>query len=199
MGSLYSASCGPKVLMPNDAVTSAFNQLPFQGQVANGPLTRYVKLRLRMQREYRERFPRRRFKRKPLVSYPGMYHGTCVTHVSWYMSGSLTRGGWENVIPGAFRHSWRMRNPQFTYLVRGPWVKGLGQRDLGLTWHGPQHIEYILPTFMHSISSAFSEINIIAFWLKFDWSLFLWSNTSALIQVITEPMLIHINETIWHH
>ena len=26
-------------------------------------------------------FPRRRFKRKPLVSDPGMHHGTCVTHV----------------------------------------------------------------------------------------------------------------------
>ena len=32
-----------------------------------------------------------------------MHHGTCVTHVPWYMSGSITRGGGENVpgIPGA--------------------------------------------------------------------------------------------------
>ena len=47
--------------------------------------------------------PRRRFQRKQLVSDPGMPHGTCVTHVSWCMSGSLTRGGGENVpgIPGA--------------------------------------------------------------------------------------------------
>ena len=32
-----------------------------------------------------------------------MYHGTCVTRVPWCMSGSLTRGGGENVpgIPGA--------------------------------------------------------------------------------------------------
>ena len=48
-------------------------------------------------------FPRRRYKRKPLVSDPGMHHGTCVTHVPWCMSGSLTCGDGENVpgIPGA--------------------------------------------------------------------------------------------------
>ena len=48
-------------------------------------------------------FPHRRFRRRPLVSDPGMHHGTCVTHVPWCMSGSLTCGGGENVpgIPGA--------------------------------------------------------------------------------------------------
>ena len=47
--------------------------------------------------------PRRRLQRKPLVSDPGMHHDTCVSHVPWCMSGSLTRGGGENVpgIPGA--------------------------------------------------------------------------------------------------
>ena len=44
-------------------------------------------------------FPRHRFQRKPLVSDPGMHHGTCVTHVPWCMSGSLTCGDGENV-PG---------------------------------------------------------------------------------------------------
>ena len=48
-------------------------------------------------------FPRRRIQRKPLVGDPGMPHGTCVTHVPWGMSGSLTCGDGENVpgIPGA--------------------------------------------------------------------------------------------------
>ena len=48
-------------------------------------------------------FPRRRFQRKPIVSDPGMHHGTCVTHVPWCMSGSFTCGDGENVpgIPGA--------------------------------------------------------------------------------------------------
>ena len=47
--------------------------------------------------------PRDRLQRKPLVSDPDMHNGTCVTHVPWCMSGSLTRGRGENVpgIPGA--------------------------------------------------------------------------------------------------
>ena len=50
-----------------------------------------------------KRFPRQRLQRKSLVSDPGMHHSTCVTHVPWCMSGSLTNGVWENVhgIPGA--------------------------------------------------------------------------------------------------
>ena len=38
-------------------------------------------------------FPHGPLQRKPLVSDPGMHHGTCVTHVPWCMSGSLTRAG----------------------------------------------------------------------------------------------------------
>ena len=45
-----------------------------------------------------------------------MHHDTCVTHVSWCMSGSLICGGGENVpgIPGA------CATHNFTYLARGP-------------------------------------------------------------------------------
>ena len=83
---------------------------------SHGPLARYVNCGLRMRRECRERFPRHRFQRKPLVRDPGMHHDTCVSHVPWCMSGSLTRGGGENIpgIPGACA----TRN--FTYLVRDP-------------------------------------------------------------------------------
>ena len=72
---------------------------------------------LQMRRECRERFSRHRMQRKPLVSDPGMHRGTCVTHVPWCMSGSLTRGGEENFpgIPGVYA----TRN--FANLVRGPW------------------------------------------------------------------------------
>ena len=58
---------------------------------------------LRMRRECRERFPRHRVQMKPLDSDPDTHHSTCVTHVPWCMSGSLTRGDGENVpgIPGA--------------------------------------------------------------------------------------------------
>ena len=63
--------------------------------------------------------PRRRFQRKPLVSDPGMHHGTCVTHVPGCMSGSLTCGDGENVfgIPGACALA------MFAYLARGPWKR----------------------------------------------------------------------------
>ena len=63
-------------------------------------------------------FPDTEFRRKPLVSDPGMHHGTCVAHVPWCMLGSLTGGGGENVpgIPGACA----TRN--FTYLARGPYL-----------------------------------------------------------------------------
>ena len=71
---------------------------------------------LHMRRECRERFLCHKLQRKPLVSDPGMHHGTCFMHVSLYMSGSLTRGGGENFsgIPGACA----TRN--FTYSARGP-------------------------------------------------------------------------------
>ena len=62
-----------------------------------------------MRRECWERFPRHRFQRKPLVSDPSMYHGTCVMHVSWCMSGSLIRG-WRGKI---IRHSRRMHSTRF--------------------------------------------------------------------------------------
>ena len=70
-----------------------------------------------MRRECRKRFPRHRLQRKRLVSDPGMYHGTCVTHVPRCISGSLTPDGRENVpgIPGA------CTTRKFTYLTRGPW------------------------------------------------------------------------------
>ena len=55
-----------------------------------------------------------------LVSDPGKHHGTCVTHVPWCMSGTLTRSGGENVpgIPGA------CATHNITYLVRGPLTFG---------------------------------------------------------------------------
>ena len=63
-------------------------------------------------------FPAADFQGSRLVSYPGMHHGTCVMHVPWCMSGSLTYGGSENVPgnPGA------CANRNFTYLARGPWI-----------------------------------------------------------------------------
>ena len=57
-----------------------------------------------------------RLQRKTLINDPDMHHGTCVTHVPWCISGSLTRGDEENVpgIPDA------CTTHNFTYLAKGP-------------------------------------------------------------------------------
>ena len=112
----------------------------------HGSLTTDVKLRVAHALGLPGRFPRHRLQRKPLVSDPGMHHGTCVTQVPRCMSGSLTRSGGENV-PGATRN--------FTYLTGGPlfWIG----RCYGLLWtlHCPNgrycDVTMINPLLFHGI------------------------------------------------
>ena len=84
-----------------------------QSRNRHGPLARYVKLELRMRREC---FP------PPLrFSEPDMHHGTCVTHVPWCMTGSLTSGFlWNRCRGKRSRHSRRMRNPRFSISGKRP-------------------------------------------------------------------------------
>ena len=82
-----------------------------------------------MRRECQERFTRHQLQRKPLVSDPGMHQSTCVTHVPWCMSGSLTCGGGENV-PGTCATRY------FTYLIRDPCQANI--RKLAETADGAQ-------------------------------------------------------------
>ena len=95
---------------------------------------------LRMRRECRERFPCHRLQRKPLVSDPDMHHGTCVTHVPWCMSGTVTRCGEENVpiIPGA------CATLNFTYLVRDPQMTAFeGLKDWYRRWEKSTRCNFI--------------------------------------------------------
>ena len=75
----------------------------------HGPLARYVKL-------WVAHAPG-----MPCVSDPDIHHGTCVTHVSWCMSGSVTscflwsRWQWKRS-----RYSRRMRNPQLNVSGKRP-------------------------------------------------------------------------------
>ena len=76
-----------------------------------------------MRRARREGFPRHRLQRKPIVSNPGMHHGTCVTHVPRCMS------GWRGK---RSRHSRGMHNSQFYVSGKRPKAKtgvshGMGQ------------------------------------------------------------------------
>ena len=93
----------------------------------HGPLTRYTKLRVAHAPGMTVTFSP-----PPRVSDPGMHHGTCVTHVTWCLPGSLTSGffevgGGENVpgIPGACA----TRN--FAYLVRDP--SALAMHDVNVS------------------------------------------------------------------
>ena len=108
----------------------------------HGPLARYVKLRLRMRRECRERFPS-----PHRISNLDMYHGTCVTHVPWCMPGSLTSGFLGSQWRGKrSRHSRRICNPHF-YVS--------GKRPMVLT---VQNTIYIV--FSQSISSTWVKPNL---------------------------------------
>ena len=75
----------------------------------HGPLAKYVKMRLAHAPGMPGTF-------SPIlrVSDPDMHHGTCVTHVPWCMSGSLTSCFlWSRWRGNPSRHSRYMRNPQF--------------------------------------------------------------------------------------
>ena len=98
-----------------------------QQTTRHGPLTRYVKLQVAHAPGMPGKFsPPPISKVKPLVSDPGMHHGTCVTHVPWCMSGSLTCGDGENVpgIPRACAPA-ILRIWQEAHMVRAqvPWLK----------------------------------------------------------------------------
>ena len=75
----------------------------------NGPLARYLKLRV----AHASGMPGT-FSPPSRVSDPDMHHGTCVTHVPWCMPGSLVKGSlWSQWRGKRSRYSRRMRNPQF--------------------------------------------------------------------------------------
>ena len=80
----------------------------------NGPLTRYVKLRV----AHAPGMPGT-FSPPPLVSDPDLHHGTCVTRVPWLMPGSLTSGFLLSWWRGKrSRHSRCMRSGQFYVSVK---------------------------------------------------------------------------------
>ena len=90
----------------------------------HGPLTRYVKLWDAHAPGMPGTFFPPPTSKETVNKRPGMHYGTCVTHVPWYMSGSLIHGGGENVP----EYSRRMRNPQF-YVS--------GKRPMSLTLKSP--------------------------------------------------------------
>ena len=84
-----------------------------------GPLARYVKLWV----AHAPGMPGTP-SAPPRASDLDMHQGTCVTHVPWCMSGSLTSGfllnRWRGNVPNIPS---TCANRNFTYLVRDPWPK----------------------------------------------------------------------------
>ena len=70
-----------------------------------------------MHPECRERFPRHRLRRKPLVSNPGKHH---VRHVRAVMHVGIAKQLWRGK---RSRHSRRMRNPQLCVSGKRPMAK----------------------------------------------------------------------------
>ena len=87
------------------------------GRAPNGPLARYVKLRVAHAPGMLGTFSP-----PPRVSDPDMHHGTCVAHVPCCMPGSLTTGFlWIRWRGKRSRHSRSMHNPQFDISVAINW------------------------------------------------------------------------------
>ena len=116
--------------------------------VKYGPLTRFAKLR---------GAHAHRLQRKPLVSDPGMHHGTCVMHVPWCMSGSLTRRWREK----RSRHSRHMSNPQFYVSGKRP-LRNKSSIGLHNTWSVSKRGQYLCGGIANW---AQSNVDIFIIWL----------------------------------
>ena len=111
-------------------------------------------------------FPANRLQRKPLVNNPDMHHGTCVTHVPWCMSGSLTRGGRENVpdIPGA------CATHNFAYLVRSPLQLTLNGERVSMRFH--RHDGQLSNLSLNNVlviihDTVLSSVSNVYFWCQY--------------------------------
>ena len=72
----------------------------------------------------------------PRISDPDMQHGTCVTHVPWCMTGSLTSGVlWSRWRAKRFRHSRCMRTPQFYVSGKRPMIQQLCALNIAFIPH----------------------------------------------------------------
>ena len=95
-------------VMTGDNLATQEADYPDRCYTSQGPLARYVKLRV----AHAPGMPGT-FSPPPRVSDSDM-HGTCGTHVPWCMLGLLTSSFlWSRWRGKCSRHSRRMRNPQF--------------------------------------------------------------------------------------
>ena len=125
-------------------------------------------------------FPRGRLQKKPLASDPDMHHGTCMTHVPWRMSGSLTRCGGENVpgIPGACASAtlriWPIEvDLRFSSMpVERPWSSQVQFIDACIKIESPAKFIFEWISYIHGWVDLFSICAL------------LWSSTEALVNMV---------------
>ena len=123
---------------------------------------------LRMRRECQEHFPRHRLQRKPLVSDPGMHHGTCVT------ARAVRHVGIANLRWRGKRshHSRRMRSPQF--YVSGIWVINLfiayqcASYIIGFTVIGKGYWQSVIGIYQQGLDESILLVNLSAYLTALD-------------------------------
>ena len=169
-------------------------------------------------------FSRHRLQMRPQVSDPGMHHSTCVTHVPWCMSGSLTRGGGENVC--GISAACPTRN--FAYLARGPWRIQPCMGALWLAWFDyscainslPRTVTISQCVSPHSVLWGFTKvsyysldsyvISVVGFniekyfslsWFCFHHSYYVYVNLSTLYSVSPWARSSHFqsNASVYYH
>ena len=128
--SLYWRSTVKTVTMSSDShcwgcSPGTLSMSQVSANLLNGPLASYTKLRVAHARGMPGTFSR-----PPLNSDPNMHHATCVTHVPWCTSGSLTSGFlWSQWRGKRSRHSRSMRNPKFNLSGKRPIPKTKPKRE----------------------------------------------------------------------
>ena len=96
---------------------------------------------------------------------------TFVTHVPWCMPGSLSSSFlWSRWRGKRFRHSRRMRNPQFYVSGKRPIEINILDIEVDLTNRGRSKMADIFETVY---SNAFSQMKISWLWFKLHWRLLL--------------------------
>ena len=135
---------------------------------------------LRMRRECRERFPRIEFKRKPVVSDPGMHHGTCATD-------GIANLRWRGK---RSRYSRRMRNPQLYVSGKMPILASFAILCGSTRMHHPRQIGQINQTtpewnrFKDSPRCSISTTQQMLPYLWIPWKTFKYSEPSSRGHII---------------
>ena len=154
---------------------------------AHGPLTRYLTLQVAHARGMPGTLSP-----PPRVSDPDMHDGTCVTHVPWCMSGSLTSGFlWSRCQGKRSRHSRRMRNPQFYVSGKRP--------TAGNTTLVPYQLTQVTATHLpHWGRDKMAAIFQATFWMHFlEWK-FVWISIEFSLNYVpkspinNDPALVQI-------